>query len=339
MSVDVLAQTSTTYQEKELNIAPLASQQPDTTGLWYHINEKQIRLANEEFYRLKAEYPRWEIPDEVITALERINGKTNQNAQSVPSQVEKPAQEVKPKPEAPLEAFAALTPKARAAASTTKVKQLATLSNAMNRTDFYLLIGWTALDKNMLDVAQQQFEQAKGIATLDSQKQSVEQGLNGVKGVKVQQALSLNDFEKLQQYLNNDSSGYVAQLLQGKAWNYYDAQQFELAAMLFALIGDNEGQYVTFVASNKVDEAFTLACSINSEIFLRRCADALAERQVRFYEVQAYSKSIDAALQLEKIRVLTLEERALLGWASKERGDVATATSAFEEVLSNTPQN
>lgn len=339
MSVDVLAQTSTTYQEKELNIAPLASQQPDTTGLWYHINEKQIRLANEEFYRLKAEYPRWEIPDEVITALERINGKTNQNVQSVPSQVEKPAQEVQPKPEAPLEAFAALTPKARAAASTTKVKQLATLSNAMNRTDFYLLIGWTALDKNMLDVAQQQFEQAKGIATLDSQKQSVEQGLNGVKGVKVQQALSLNDFKKLQQYLNNDSSGYVAQLLQGKAWNYYDAQQFELAAMLFALIGDNEGQYVTFVASNKVDEAFTLACSINSEIFLRRCADALAERQVRFYEVQAYSKSIDAALQLEKIRVLTLEERALLGWASKERGDVAAATSAFEEVLSNTPQN
>jgi len=118
MSVDVLAQTSTTYQEKELNIAPLASQQPDTTGLWYHINEKQIRLANEEFYRLKAEYPRWEIPDEVITALERINGKTNQNVQSVPSQVEKPAQEVQPKPEAPLEAFAALTPKARAAAST-----------------------------------------------------------------------------------------------------------------------------------------------------------------------------------------------------------------------------
>lgn len=339
MSVDVLAQTSTTYQEKELNIAPLASQQPDTTGLWYHINEKQIRLANEEFYRLKAEYPRWEIPDEVITALERINGKTNPNAQSVPSQVEKPALEVQPKPEAPLEAFAALTPKARTAASTTKVKQLATLSNAMNRTDFYLLIGWTALDKNMLDVAQQQFEQAKGIATLESQKQSVEQGLNGVKGVKVQQALSLNDFEKLKQYLNNDSSGYVAQLLQGKAWNYYDAQQFELAAILFALVGDNEGQYVTFVASNKVDEAFTLACRINSETFLRRCADALAERQVRFYEAQAYSKSIDAALQLEKIRVLTLEERALLGWASKEHGDVAAATSAFEEVLSNTPQN
>ena len=44
-------QTKTTYKEKDLGLLPAPNAQPDLTGLWYHINEKQIKQANDE-YRL-----------------------------------------------------------------------------------------------------------------------------------------------------------------------------------------------------------------------------------------------------------------------------------------------
>jgi len=348
-SPEVFSQATTTYQDKNLNIKPLEAQQPDLTGLWYHINQKQIALANDEYARLKEAYPNWRVSQELLEAIKGLNEpdrpqkivKTDKAPKAKPETVElKPKSEItKPNPAAPLEAFAALTPKARASTSNEKVKRLAALSNSLNRPDFYLLMGWTALDKNLLEIAKTQFENAQKVATLDVQKQSILQGLNSIKGIHVERALVNMDLTLITRYLNQDNQGYVMSIIEGNAWKNYDNKEYDKALSLFSLLNNNEGQYATLVAQNNADDVFKFACSISTEIFLRRCADALAERQVRFFEESEYSKSIDAAKQLSEIRPLTIDEQELVGWAAKENQDIATATSAFEVVLSKKPDN
>ncbi|MEC9430062.1 MAG: hypothetical protein VX781_11795, partial [Pseudomonadota bacterium] len=47
LSMQALGQAKTTYKEKDLGILPAQQEQPDLTGLWYNINERQVQQANE----------------------------------------------------------------------------------------------------------------------------------------------------------------------------------------------------------------------------------------------------------------------------------------------------
>ncbi|WP_394221622.1 cellulose synthase subunit BcsC-related outer membrane protein [Alteromonas gracilis] len=349
-----IAQTKTTYKEKDSGILPAQQEQPDLTGLWYHINERQVTQANNEFSRLKARYPAWQVPEEVETELNRINGRlkgTLKPAIATSSKNNRSRQEERESQPAhssadtkahPLEQFAQLTPKMRANASKRKVDMLIALSNQLQRTDFYLLMGWTALDKGMLEAAKQQFSQALKSAVFDKDKQSAQQGLKSITGIKLQQALALRDTTILNQYLDADNSGYVEEVLQGAAWQQYDLKDYKFAEALFRLVNDNEGLYLALSAQGNDaanNSAFTLACRINTEVFLRRCADTLASRQAKYYDSGLYKQSIEAGESLARLRPLSLNEQALIGWAAKEIQDTITATSAFEQVLSTSPDD
>ncbi|MFZ8144714.1 cellulose synthase subunit BcsC-related outer membrane protein [Alteromonas macleodii] len=346
VSVQAYGQAKTTYKEKDLGILPAQQDQPDLTGLWYHINERQIQQANEEFTRLKARYPTWQVPQEVETELNRINGRLKGTNKPVVSEPRESLQAVKKQPDKPaskalpLEQFAQLTPKARANTSKQKVETLIALSNQIKRTDFYLLMGWTAIDKGMLEMATQQFSQAQQSAVRDIDKQSAQQGLNSVTGIKLQQALSLRDTTTLEQFLKSDNSGYVKEVLQGAAWQQYDLKNYDFADALFSLVNDYEGRYLSLSAQSSdtaKQSAFDLACSINTEVFIRRCADGLASRQAQFYDTRRYKQSIESGEALARLRPLSVDEQALIGWAAKEIQDTTTATAAFERVLAKTP--
>ncbi|KHT57589.1 cellulose synthase [Alteromonas marina] len=346
VSVQAYGQAKTTYKEKDLGILPAKQEQPDLTGLWYHINERQIQQANEEFTRLKARYPAWQVPQEVETELNRINGRLKGTIKPVVSESTESLQALKKQPDKPaskalpLEQFAQLTPKARANTPKQKVETLIALSNQIKRTDFYLLMGWTAIDKGMLEMATQQFSQALQSAVRDIDKQSAQQGLNSVTGIKLQQALSLRDTTTLEQFLKSDNSGYVKEVLQGAAWQQYDLNNYDFADALFSLVNDYEGRYLSLSAQSSdtaKKRAFDLACSINTEVFIRRCADGLASRQAQFYDTRRYKQSIESGEALARLRPLSVDEQALIGWAAKEIQDTTTATAAFERVLAKTP--
>ncbi|MBJ2128896.1 BCSC C-terminal domain-containing protein [Alteromonas sp. IB21] len=349
-----VGQTKTTYKEKDLGLLPAPQAQPDLTGLWYHINERQVKQANDEFGRLKALYPGWQVPKEIETELNKINGRlkgTLKPAATKPSESDAP-QRVPQKRDptlsktsskaSALEEFAQRTPKVRANASEQQVRALVELSNQLKRTDFYLLMGWTAIDKGMLDIAAQQFSLALETAVRDIDEQSAQQGLNSVTGIRLQQALALRDFEALEAFLQRDDSYYVKDVLQGEAWQQYDAKNYTFAETLFHLVDDDEGEYLALMAQeteSAKQAAFALACSIDTDVFIRRCADALATRQAQFYDSMRYKQSIEAGKALSQLRRLSLDEQALIGWAAKEIQDTTTATSAFERVLSKTPND
>ncbi|XLP06635.1 cellulose synthase subunit BcsC-related outer membrane protein [Alteromonas marina] len=349
-----IGQTKTTYKEKDLGLLPSQQVQPDLTGLWYHINERQVKQANDEFGRLKALYPGWQVPKEVETELNRLNGRLKGTLKPAPvkplesDEPKRASQErestllkASPKVSA-LEEFAQRTPKARANASEQQVRRLVELSNQLKRTDFYLLMGWTAIDKGMLDIATKQFSLALETAVRDIDKQSAQQGLDSVTGIWLQQALALRDFEALETFLELDNSNYVKDVLIGEAWQQYDAKNYIFSEALFHLVDDDEGKYLALIAQeteSAKQDAFALACSINTDVFIRRCADALATRQAQFYDSMRYKQSIEAGEALSQLRRLSLDEQALIGWAAKEIQDTTTATAAFERVLSKTPND
>ena len=353
-----IAQTTTTYQEKELPVLPTLEQQPDLTGLWYHINEKQVSLANAEFERLRAEYPAWRAPNDVITELNRINGRLNaastEDSPTKSNTAPLPAK-LKSKPEPPtaeylLEQFAQLKPAARQKTSENKLAQLGDLANTVGRSDFHLLIGWTSVDKGLFNLAQEQFNNALNTTSLQVERESAQQGLQSITTTEVQQALAAKNIALLKQYIGEvqkheleqeleQNKALAREIVLGSAWEYFDEKDYTYAHTLFSLLQHQEGQYLSLTAQNLNNEAFELACSINTEVFLRRCADGLAERQASLYSQGAFQDSVNAGKQLQQIRPLTLEEYALLGWAAREYQDVKTATDAFSYALSKDPEN
>ncbi|MEG3766341.1 hypothetical protein V5298_07505, partial [Alteromonas sp. 14N.309.X.WAT.G.H12] len=73
--VGVAFAQTTTYKEKDSTVIAPEQRAPDLTGLWYHINERHIALANSEFQRLQGAYPNWQVPADVQMELDRINGR------------------------------------------------------------------------------------------------------------------------------------------------------------------------------------------------------------------------------------------------------------------------
>ncbi|MEI8650058.1 hypothetical protein P4S73_22885 [Paraglaciecola sp. Hal342] len=47
----------------------LAAESPDTFALWYHIQQKDLVLAQQEFARLKKRHPRWQPDKDLLNAI------------------------------------------------------------------------------------------------------------------------------------------------------------------------------------------------------------------------------------------------------------------------------
>ncbi|MEG3766340.1 cellulose synthase subunit BcsC-related outer membrane protein, partial [Alteromonas sp. 14N.309.X.WAT.G.H12] len=213
------------------------------------------------------------------------------------------------------------------------------VGHTLHRADFYLLLGWAALDRGQLDIAQQQFERATAVAKEKEDKQSAEQGANSLYRIKTQQALNTHNIPLLQTLLNGDHGDLVLSVIEGAAWQQYKAQKYSGAHELFTLIEHQEGQYLSLWSQGRRQQAADLACQINTKVFIQRCAESFAQQQFDFYQDHQYKKSIHAAQQLQQVRPLSVDEQSLLGWAATKDGQSHIATAAFETVLHHSPDD
>lgn len=341
------AQT-TTYKEKDAIVIAPEQGTPDLTGLWYHINERQVALANSEFQRLQMAYPSWQVPADVQTELDRINGRltTQQIAEPV---LETPTvmaieealntqQEASPE-RVMLEHFAQLSRQEKKAMDNDVFATLIGSGQTLHRADFYLLLGWAALDRGQLDIAQQQFERAMAVAKEKEDTQSAEQGVKSLYRIKTQQALNSHDMSLLQTLLNDSHVDVVLSVIEGAAWQQYKGQNYNGAYELFTLIENQEGQYLSLWSQGRRQQASDLACQINNQVFIQRCAESFAQQQFDFYREHEYKKSVHAAVQLQQVRPLSMDEQSLLGWAASKDGQSHIATAAFATVLHHSPND
>lgn len=351
VSAQVSAEASTTYreqQDKPLQVAEYGK--PDVTGLWYHINQKQTQLANRELGRLKSAFPQWVVPSDVETALYLLNNPskssdvvTNQKAleQSAsnraasnqaaahPATSNAPSQNTVAK-DAPLQKFAQKTSAQRVLISARELNQLSMLADSLARYDYHMLLGWSALDKDMLSDAQHHFERAEALHETVVQKKGVVDGKRAIVNARIQQLLSnsVNTNNKddsitkksavqLKSMLLGGDAEQVSETLLGEAWKRYDAERYHAAYDLFELLENHEGVWLSLRGQGKNAQAGSYACEqASSQKFLTRCADFLASEQAEHYNNEQFQRSVDAGLALRNIRRLSGDEQALLGWSA-----------------------
>ena len=59
--------------QQVLQSGDFINNQPDTTGVWYHISQQQRELANAEMERLVQRYPQWQVPLDLQQAIQKLN--------------------------------------------------------------------------------------------------------------------------------------------------------------------------------------------------------------------------------------------------------------------------
>ncbi|MDO6568218.1 cellulose synthase subunit BcsC-related outer membrane protein [Alteromonas sp. 1_MG-2023] len=378
VSINASAQVTTTYKEQQEKLQPLARlDKPDVTGLWYHINEKQTVLANQELGRLKYEFPNWVVPDDIQQAIKTLNAPSAAQStpepviatQPAPDEVSLPTQEPSKEPskDAPLRRLASQSQSQRAGITQNHFNRLSRLADSLERYDYHMLLGWTAIDKSLLPEAKHHFARADRLHTTVIEKKGAVEGLQAVINSRIELALKegisigggdgssdgSSDGTRntkllaLLQEASTDASqlAQVKAALSGAAWEQYDKEQYDKALNLFTLLDDSEGMWLSLHAQGLTTEAAEFACDrADSQVFLTRCADFLATEQVRYYEESAFAKSVEAGLSLKSIRRLRVGEQALLGWAASKSLDASQhhadiAKAAFSETLKAQPDN
>ncbi|MDB2330838.1 cellulose synthase subunit BcsC-related outer membrane protein [Alteromonas sp.] len=330
------AQVKTTYKENNVDIPTIDEQAPDTTGLWFHIRKKQVKLANDELGRLRVLYPAWTVPDEILSAIYTLNNP--KRVISPPTSVASPDNQAavipKPAEDAELQAFASLSEKKRQRVSEAQFEKLSTLAISLANFDYHMLLGWTAIDKQWWNSAQLHFDYASTLSRSTYEANGAQEGLRTITDQKVQGYLNNNAIDSIEAMFGGQDEPYIKSIVSGRAWQYYDKLHYEQALVLFDVINDSESSWLTYTAMGDTEAAGQLACELaNTEKFVKRCADYWAQQQVQAYEDEAYQTSINAAYELKKIRRLTPDEQALLGWAANSTSQASVAINAFEAVL------
>ncbi|WP_421132461.1 cellulose synthase subunit BcsC-related outer membrane protein [Alteromonas sp. A079] len=336
------AQVKTTYQENNVDIPTIDEQAPDTTGLWFHIRKKQIRLANDELGRLQVLYPAWTVPEEILSAIYTLNNpkRVTSPSTSVASRNNQAADIPEPAKDAALRAFASLSEKKRLRVSEAQFGKLSTLAISLANFDYHMVLGWTAIDKQWWNNAKLHFDYANTLSRSTYEAKGAQEGLRIITDKKVQGYLDNNAISALEAMLGGHDEPYIKEIVSGRAWQYCDKEQYSKALVLFDVINDSESLWLTHTAMGDMLAAGQLACDLaHTERFVKRCADYWAQQQVKAYENDAYETSINAAHELKKIRRLTSDEYALLGWSAKATSQSRLATKAFEEVLQVDPSN
>ncbi len=349
----VSAQVLTTYKEQQDKQRQVAQYgKPDVTGLWYHINQKQTQLANQELGRLKSAFPQWIVPSDIETALYQLNNPskpsdvvTNQKAlnqaASDPASSKTPSKNRVAK-DAPLQKFAQKNSVQRALISAGEFTQLSTLADNLARYDYHMLLGWTALDKGLLSDAQHHFERADALHETVLQKKGVVDGMRAIVNARIQSALgnsasnanikdsiTKDSAAQLKSMLSGIDGEQVSETLLGEAWKRYDAERYQAAYDLFVLLDNHEGVWLSLRGLGENAKAGTYACEqARSQKFLIRCADFLASEQAEYYNNGQFQRSVDAGLALRDIRRLSPGEQALLGWGASQASTSLTDENA-----------
>ena len=309
--------------------APLqAAEAPDLTGVWYHIKHKQVALANAEYQRLQNRYPDWQPEESLKQAISLLNKPVKP---VVP--VERKKETVKEDPDAAfMGRLAAMKEKQWQRLSVVAVSRAATIANRKRNDADLLLTGW-------IYMARQQYNEAMTLFSL------VSEGSAGQKkdaiGAAVDalsfQAMAADDLNGLQA-LYDAWPQQVPALINGAAWQAFDAGEFTRSGSLFRITGNRYGEVLSLDGQGHSKDALALACTTPATTELTTwCRDGLSSQQTAAWEAKDYAASIRAAESLKERNLLSRDQEMLYGWALDESGNKAAASKVFLSVLADSP--
>jgi hypothetical protein len=306
-------------------ISDTASQSPDTTGVWYHIRQKQRSLANQEMARLKTQYPHWQPGVDLLEALGRLNRPQHP-----------PKTEHENRADRTFGRLSQGNEKDWQALSPTQFQQASDLAFQGRNPSHHILMGWIALNQKAYAIAVKHFKQARKL----SAQADVDEGIRTTITLWVTQAIKNRDETLLRTLISQYLDIPVAEIIDGQAWAYYDAQDYRQALFWFKFTDNREGQTYTLDHLKEKSRAMTLACANMQQQSLRTyCIDGYAQQQAILFNDKHYRKSLDIADKIKQYQPLNQAQSELVAWAHYHLGHRVESTALFKQLLTQDPEN
>lgn len=330
------AQVITDYDTQTSALPSLQfSTQPDTTGIWFHIRQRQYALAEAEMVRLQQAHPQWQPASELREALAALSANTVEPANNFQVAPDSPAATT----ETAAHLFGKLSQLSHAqqiAVAESTLALAANLASQANRVDYYIQVGWLYYQQQYYAKALQQFEQAQLIRANDKVRDGIQACIDGL----VSDAAAQPDAERLAELVHRYPGYDITGAIEAIGWQAYNNQQYSVAYKRFAAADFVYGKVLALQQNGQSEQAQQLACeNDNSPPLAIFCTDALASTQASEYAAEQYIASIQAAQHIAQRRALREGEQALLGWAYLAAGQPRSARSIFAQLLEDYPDD
>ena len=323
------------------------AQQPDTTGVWYHISQQQKVLANNEFERLSQAYPQWQPKQDLIEALERLNRPAitqtapisstettanSQKATGTSSSAAKKANVYTPSPAERM--FAKLGRGGQAAwidLSDAQFNEAVKLAEQANRPDYLELMAWVSLARSQYVQALAYFQRGH---VLDASR-DITTGIQVTFDQWVTRLVNSNQWQQLEEVLlHPQAPSTLLQNLDGLAWQYFNANVLLKSLALFKRTDNVYGQVLSLSRLGYRESARRLACdNLTTNELTGFCIDSLASMQNDAFQRKDYATSLGLSRQIASLQTLSRDQATIQGWSLYHLGDYANASDVFLGIL------
>ncbi len=316
--------------------------QPDTTGVWFHIQQHQPRLAEAEYQRLQHLYPDWQPSPALRTALQQVHLPAPPAA-GVP--VKSPiAQTRAGTQQTPAQALfwqlSQWSEVQRKTASKETLTNATRLAAAAGKPDYHELLGWIYSARNQYQQALAQFETARTLSSSEAKATPPGDGIITSVSAMTRQALTDNNLPAVKHWQTRYPDIGLDALINNSAWQAYEQQDFLAALSRFELTNNLYGQVLTLAQTRQQDKAVALACNqTHAPRLAQFCTDRLSMQQAALYNAENYIGSLNKAQAIAARRTLTAAEAELSGWAHLAIGQYDAAQRIFNGLLRREPAN
>ncbi len=333
-----------------------SGENPDPSGVWYHVRRQDLRSARTELERLKEEYPSWRVPPDLSAA---VSGKPT---------IDVAADRYQQRVDATVEAIGNGTLLDRSIAGLSELVEARSDSGAAERLgrafedaeEFGLAVEWFDRALALAVFGSDQYVAAvyglvrahsvlgqwdratyyAGVLPPDSEgREVVVQIISGAASSAASEAAKTGDWLLAEKLAAIAEINEASQIRTDLGWVALDAGDGVRAASLFeAGPQSEESRYGRILALGeyKADtELFLAACEQpdRSARQSQACGDALAERAASAYESEDWAEVISLDVAARGLGLVRDDMRLISGWSNYRQGNYNAALQAFEETV------
>lgn len=332
-------EVATSYDEQAIHVESRSAEpllfvderQPDTTGLWFHISQGQLELAQQEFTRLSETYPQWVPEPDLLDSLAALsNPIVVAEEQAAPS----PVADTQP------DIFIRLSQQKEQDwpnVPAMLVDQASELANAEQNADHHSLLGWVYLSRKEYSKAIDHFNQVK---RLDPKQSSADDGINKAVTDQVTRSIDERYTAVLDDLIVEYPAFPVAKMIDTAAWAYFQQQNYQAALYWFKYLGNHSAQVISLDKAGNKTAAVDLACQYPEDIdLLNYCVGYYSQKQALFFERELYRESIFMADKIQNYTQFTRGQLELYAWSHYHLGNKVESQQAFTRLTGLDPEN
>ncbi|QHJ12443.1 hypothetical protein FX988_02700 [Paraglaciecola mesophila] len=339
-----VAQTlDTQYDEQQVDIQSktkndsleLAEEAPDTFALWYHIQQKDKALAQQEFTRLTRRYTNWQPDKDLLDAMARVTSPEVHKLE--------PQAVVKQQPSSKKKATSVFARMSRGGEVYWRSMPIELLQQASERAfkekdlAHHALLGWAFISRALYHQSLRHFTYLRDHQ--EGEKSTIDGIRQAILGM-VSQAASEGNEQALEDLIVEYPEQPIIEHIEFHAWQHFQKKQFEQALGLFRFTSNYFSQVLSLKELGRLDEAVAVACQhVGVANLLNYCVNAYAEKQLSLFKKESYQASLDMADKIRMLQPLNSDQLEICAWSHFHLGHIQQSVRAFSDLIQQQPDN